>query len=157
MLCDHNKGQGHLRSPGEKGQTKKNRDLELRYMFLGQIFTKNAKNDPKTLFEASKSVKNKIRKITVKSRNDVKSACFLHVVCYISAIFEDIDLKFCTHIHETLPSNICYGFLKILILRGKILKKKKKILKILDFFGISKILKIRDSSFVALLILRHFI
>ena len=33
------------------------RDLELRYMFLGQIFTKNAKNDPKTLFEASKSVK----------------------------------------------------------------------------------------------------
>ena len=26
-------------------------------MFLGQIFTKNAKNDPKTLFEASKWVK----------------------------------------------------------------------------------------------------
>ena len=46
-----------FRSPGEKGQTKKFRDLELRYMFLGQIFTKNAKNDPKTLFEASKSVK----------------------------------------------------------------------------------------------------
>ena len=57
MLCDHNTGQGYLRSPGEKGQTKKNRDLELRYMFLGQIFEKNAKNDPKTLFEASKSVK----------------------------------------------------------------------------------------------------
>ena len=57
MLCDHNKGQGHLRSPGEKGQTNFFRDLELRYMFLGQIFTKNAKNDPKTLFEASKSVK----------------------------------------------------------------------------------------------------
>ena len=101
-------------------------DLELRYMFLGQIFTKNAKNDPKKLFEASKSVKNKIRKITVKSRNDVKSACFLHVLCYISAIFEDIDLKFCTHIHGTLPANIYYGFLKILILRGKNLKKKKK-------------------------------
>ena len=28
------------------------RDLELRYMFFGQIFAKNAKNDPKTLFEA---------------------------------------------------------------------------------------------------------
>ena len=55
MLCDHNTGQGHLRSPGEKG--KKNRDLELRYMFVGQIFAKNAKNEPKTLFEASKSVK----------------------------------------------------------------------------------------------------
>ena len=57
-------------------------------MFLGQIFTKNAKNDPKTLFEASKSVKNKIRKITVKSQNDVKSAGFLHVLCYISAILK---------------------------------------------------------------------
>ena len=38
-------------------QKKKIRDLELRYMFLGQIFAKNAKNDPNTLFEASKSVK----------------------------------------------------------------------------------------------------
>ena len=36
---------------------KKNRDLELRYMFLGQIFAKNAKNNPNTLFEASESVK----------------------------------------------------------------------------------------------------
>ena len=26
-------------------------------MFLGQIFAENAKNEPKTLFEASKSVK----------------------------------------------------------------------------------------------------
>ena len=57
VFCDHNKGQGHLRSPGEKSQTLKFRNLELRYMFLGQIFAKNAKNDPKTLFEASKSVK----------------------------------------------------------------------------------------------------
>ena len=71
--------------------------------------------------------KNKIRKITVKSRNDVKSACFLHVLCYISAIFEDIDLKFCTHIYQSLPSNILSVFLKILILRGKILKKKKNV------------------------------
>ena len=57
MLCDHNTGQGHLRSPGEKRSNKKFRDLELRYMLLGQIFATNAKNDPKTLFEASKSVK----------------------------------------------------------------------------------------------------
>ena len=41
----------------KKVKQKKNRDLELRYMFLGQIFAKNAKNDPKTLFESSKSVK----------------------------------------------------------------------------------------------------
>ena len=38
-------------------KVKKNRYLELRYMFLGQIFAKNAKNDPKTLLETSKSVK----------------------------------------------------------------------------------------------------
>ena len=48
---DHNRGQGHLRSPGKKGQAKKFRDLEPRYMFLGQIFAKNVKNEPKTLFE----------------------------------------------------------------------------------------------------------
>ena len=41
----------------KKRSNKKFRDLELRYMFLGQIFAKNAKNDPNTLFEASKSVK----------------------------------------------------------------------------------------------------
>ena len=35
----------------------KNRDLELRYMFLGQIFAKNVKNDHRTLFEASKLFK----------------------------------------------------------------------------------------------------
>ena len=33
------------------------RSNKLRYMFLVQIFAKNAKNEPKTLFEASKSVK----------------------------------------------------------------------------------------------------
>ena len=60
----------------KKGQTKKNRDLELRYMLLGQIFAKNAKNDPKTLLKRQNRSKNKIRKITEKSRNDVKSACF---------------------------------------------------------------------------------
>ena len=29
----------------------------VKYMFFGQIFAKNAYNDPKTLFETSKSVK----------------------------------------------------------------------------------------------------
>ena len=44
----------------KKVKQKKNRDFELRYMFLGQIFANNTKNDPKTLFEASKSVKTQI-------------------------------------------------------------------------------------------------
>ena len=37
-----------------KRSNKKFRDLELRCMLLGQMFAKNAKNDRKTLFEASK-------------------------------------------------------------------------------------------------------
>ena len=44
----------------KKVKQKKNRDLELRYMFLGQLFAKNENIYPKALFEASKSVKNKI-------------------------------------------------------------------------------------------------
>ena len=92
MLCDHNTGQGHLRSPGEKGQTKENRDLELRYMFLGQIFAKNAKNEPKTLFEASKSVKKQNSENHGKVPK-LREKC-LFLTCYISAIFEDIDFKF---------------------------------------------------------------
>ena len=36
---------------------KTNRDMALQYMFVGQLFAKNTKNDPKTLFEISKSVK----------------------------------------------------------------------------------------------------
>ena len=44
-------------------------------MFLGQIFARITKADHKTLFEASESVKNKIRKIMIKSRNNV-SVCF---------------------------------------------------------------------------------
>ena len=41
----------------KKVKTKQFRDLELQYMFLGQIFAKNVENDPERLFEASKSVK----------------------------------------------------------------------------------------------------
>ena len=93
-------------------------------MFLGQIFAKNAKNDPATLFEASKSVK----KQNSENHGEVpkwrESACFWHVLCYISAIFKDIDLKFCTHIHEKLPSNIYYVFLKF-DLGGNCFEKKK--------------------------------
>ena len=59
-----------------KRSSKKLRDLEVRCMFLGQIFAKNAKNVPKTLLKRKNRSKNKIRKITVESRNDVKSVRF---------------------------------------------------------------------------------
>ena len=48
-----------------------------------------------------------------------KFGCFQHVLCHNSAIFEDIDLIFCTHIHQPLPSNILHALWKILFLRGK--------------------------------------
>ena len=40
-----------------KRSSKQFRDLEVRNMFLDQIFAKNAKNYPKTLIDASKSDK----------------------------------------------------------------------------------------------------
>ena len=39
-------------------------------------------------------------------RNDVKSACFRHVKRSNSVIFEDIDMKFCTRVHQTKLFNI---------------------------------------------------
>ena len=60
-------------------------------MFLGQIFSKNAKNGPKTLLKRQNRSKNKIRKITVKSRNDVKSACFFDMLYVISQPFLKIS------------------------------------------------------------------
>ena len=61
----------------KKGQAKQNSDLKVRYMFLGQIFAKNAKKMTlKHFLNRQNRSKNKIRKISVKSRNDVKSECF---------------------------------------------------------------------------------
>ena len=48
--------------------------------------------------------------------------------------FEDIELKFCTHVHETLPSNICYGFFENWDLGGNCLEKKKKMDIFLEIF-----------------------
>ena len=45
-------------------------------MFLGQIFVKKTKNDSEHFKKRQNRSKNEIRKIMVKSRNDVKSDCF---------------------------------------------------------------------------------
>ena len=42
---------------GHQVKKVKQKNSWFRAMFLGEIFAENAKNDPKTLFEASKSVK----------------------------------------------------------------------------------------------------
>ena len=59
---------------------------------------------------------------------------FLRVLCNISAIFEYIDLKFCTHINQPLPSNIKKVFLKTKIVFKVAILKKEKMLKILEMF-----------------------
>ena len=93
-------------------------------MFLCQIFVKNTKNDIQTLFEASKSVIFFKRQITGKSQNDVKSACFWHVLCHISAVLEDIDLKFCAHINQLLPFKTIVRFVENFDFEGENFEKK---------------------------------
>ena len=48
---------------------KQNRDMALQYMLLGQLYAKNTKNGPKTLFENQTRSKNKIRKTKRKWAN----------------------------------------------------------------------------------------
>ena len=56
---------------------KKNRDLELRYMFQVRFSQKKTRKMTLTHFLKHKNrSQNKIRKITVKSRNDVKVPVF---------------------------------------------------------------------------------
>ena len=69
-----------------------------------------------------------------------KFGCFQHVLCHSSAIFEDIDLKFCRHIYQPLPSNTLHAFFNIF--KGKMLRKYKILRIFYIFFGIHKILPI---------------
>ena len=54
-----------------------------------------------------------------------KFGCFQHVLCHNSAIFEDIDLKFYTHINQPLPSNIFHAFFENFDFKGKMFRKYK--------------------------------
>ena len=87
----------------------------------------------------------------------MKSDCFWHVLFGISAIWEYIDVKFCTHIHQSLIADTWYVFCENFDFELKILKRKKHV----DFFESFRkyqfFLKIRGRNFVALLILSHFI
>ena len=68
-----------------------------------------------------------------------KIGCFKHVLCHNSAIFEDIDLKFYTHIHQPLPSSILRAFFEKFVLRGKCFRNIKLWGFFIIFFGIFKI------------------
>ena len=160
MLCNHNTGQGHLRSPGEKGQTNKNRDLELRYMFLGRVrFSRRTrKMTSKHFLKLQNRSKNEIREITVVSKYrevpvfDMFYGISQPVLKISTWNFVHIFMRHCPLTYVT------FFFVENFDL-GETVSKRKKITffikkKNLEIF---KMLKIRDSSSVALLILRQFI
>ena len=93
-------------------------------MFLGQLFAKNTKNDQKNFLKNQNLSKNKIAKMG-------KFGCFQHVLYHNSAIFEDIDLKFCTAIHQPLPSNILHA--ENFVFKGEMFRKYE-ILRFFIFF-----------------------
>ena len=68
-------------------------------MYVGQIFVKKAKNDPRTLFEQSKQEEIwKLEKCPNPSEYR-KRGLFGHSKRQNSAVFQDRDLKFCTFIY----------------------------------------------------------
>ena len=48
--------------------------------------------------------------------------------------FEDIDLKFCTHIHQPMPSNILSGFFENFDFEGSNFEKEKENVKKIENF-----------------------
>ena len=46
-------------------------------------------------------------------------------LCHNSAVFEDIDLTFYTHIHQPLTSNILHDFFENFVFKGKMFRKYK--------------------------------
>ena len=126
----------------KKVKQKKIRDLELRYMFLGQIFTKNAKNDPKTLFEASKSVK----KQNSENHGNVakwREKCLFFTCFYvISQPFLKISTSNFVHIFmRHCPLTYVTVFWKFWFWGGNFWKRKKNVENFGNFWKFSKFWK----------------
>ena len=51
-----------------------------------------------------------------------------------SVIFEDINLKFCTHIHQSLPFNMYFVFFKNFGFRRKFWKRKENVENVFKIF-----------------------
>ena len=86
-------------------------------MFLGQIFAKNAKNDPKTLFEASKSVKKqnseKHGKVSKWREKCLFLTCFMlylsHFWRYRLENFVHIFMRYCPLTYVTVFWKFWFG------------------------------------------------
>ena len=78
MLYDHNIGKGHLRSPGQK---RSNQKMDIgRYVVSINVLRSDFRKEHTKMtlkhFLKRQHRSNFFRKIIVKSRYDVKSACF---------------------------------------------------------------------------------
>ena len=89
MLWDHNTGQGHLRSPGEKG--KKMRFRAAIHVFRSDFRKEHEKMTLKHFLKRQNRSKTKIRNITVKSRNDVEKVPVFDIFYAISQPFLKIS------------------------------------------------------------------
>ena len=94
IQLEHNTVQGHLRSSGKKGQPPKQKSWygTAIHVFRSDFHKEHEKWPKYTFWKIKIGQKIKIAKMG-------KFGCFQHVLGHISAIFEDIDLKLCTHIN----------------------------------------------------------
>ena len=136
IQLEHNTGQGHLRSSGKKGQPPKTKSWYGTAIHVYRSnFCKEHEKWPNNTFWKIKIV----QKIKIAKMG--KFGCFQHVLCHNSAIFEDIDLKLCTHIYQPLPSNMLHDFFENFVFKGKLFRKYKILRIFFIVFGIFKILK----------------
>ena len=119
-----------------------------RCVFLGQIFVKNAKNDPRTLFNGPNRTKIQNRKNIEFLINSVKSGRFGHSERQNSAVFKDSDLKVCTGILQQVFLNTHIPFFLILTLSGQFGKQNILMTIFPNFF--KKNNKIWDNSLIAM-------
>ena len=82
-------------------------------MFFVMFLVKNAKNDPRTLFEPCKSDKSGKFKHTEITGQSVKNSRFRPSEHQNSVTFRNAYLTSNIHIHQTEFLHICYGFVKI--------------------------------------------
>ena len=73
-------------------------------------FRQERKNVARTLFEGPNRTKNGDRKNAEIFAHSVKSGLFWHSKRQNSAVFQDSNLKFCTHIHHQVFLYIHSGF-----------------------------------------------
>ena len=118
-------------------------------MFLGQFFVKNAKITLEHFLNGPNRTNSESRKNAEITGNSVKNGRFQPSKHQNLGIFQDIYLKFCTHIHLAWLFHIYSGFLKIWKRFLQFFENNIFWWLFFTIFKILKILKIRHSSLLA--------